>query len=177
MKETEEFLPEGGSSVWLLGQTAIMNCKICRKMSSNISSKLPITHTRLKCVVENSQFALDKVHKKSVTFNLCYFCPYYDRTDQSWQEAKWERVCVCVCVCGGGGGSWKVLESGFELGMPIAQWHCMSAYAAHSAIGADMKYIFKVIAKHLECRTKILSLTVLGKVTFKSNALHYCITP
>ncbi len=45
---------------------------------------------------------------------------------------------------GEGGLSWKVLESGFELGMPVAQWHCMSAYAAHSAIGADMKYIFKV---------------------------------
>ncbi len=22
---------------------------------------------------------------------VCHFCLYYDRTDQSWQEVKWER--------------------------------------------------------------------------------------
>ncbi len=43
---------------------------------------------------------------------------YYDRTDQSWQEATWERK--------RGAGSGKVLEPGFKLGMPVAQQHCMS---------------------------------------------------
>ncbi len=48
-----------------------------------------------------------------------HLCLYYGRTDQSWQEAKWERVIGVV--------SGKVFESGFELGTPVAQRRYMSA--------------------------------------------------
>ncbi len=42
----------------------------------------------------------------------------------------------------------KVLESGSELGMSVAQWHCMSR-AAHKAICADslvFVYLFIILA-------------------------------
>ncbi len=44
-------------------------------------------------------------------FLFMQFCLEYDRTDQTWQEAKWERE--------RDGGIRKGPESGFELGTPI----------------------------------------------------------
>lgn len=63
-KKMEVFLPKGVSrGVWLLGQTAKMNCKIYCTMNKNISppvtGKLSITHTHFfKCVAQIKVFVL-----------------------------------------------------------------------------------------------------------------------
>ncbi len=31
------------------------------------------------------------IHLKWYLFKNIYFCLYYDRTDQNWQEVKWEK--------------------------------------------------------------------------------------
>lgn len=65
------------------------------------------------CGGENDPF-MTSFFFKIYFWNVCL---YDDRTDQSWQEAKWERD--------RGTGSGKVLESGFELEMPVALQCCM----------------------------------------------------
>ncbi len=74
------------------------------------------------------------------------------------------------------------------LNTPIPKLHFLRALTASTATGASnssrSSLIHQQMAHNLEggtywtlCVLHFLTSAVLGKVTFKSNALQYCITP